>query len=132
MAQQLNLDASDLAFCLFSPRFLELRVLSLFTVLACWAVAASRMGKGLVFGQNLFSARRITLSQEAILAGSIDPCKVGRLAWDRAHKDSTRAALVPGRGASTSRGKPSQGQLGGCFQGRLCTAPGVSHFGRCA
>eukprot|EP00983_Pelagomonas_calceolata_P040407 1137602-Pelagomonas_calceolata.AAC.7 len=56
--------------------FLELQLLSLVEVLACWAVAASRVGKGLVSEQNLSSTR--------------------------VNKDSIRAALVPGRGASTN------------------------------
>eukprot|EP00983_Pelagomonas_calceolata_P010664 345026-Pelagomonas_calceolata.AAC.1 len=40
------------------------------------------------------------------------PCRdLGRInvslfAWDRAHKDSIRTALVPGRGANTIREKP--------------------------
>eukprot|EP00983_Pelagomonas_calceolata_P061175 1146716-Pelagomonas_calceolata.AAC.1 len=56
IAWQLNLDASDLAFCLVKAKltrgFCELRVLSLGKVLACWAVAVSRVEKGLVSGQN--------------------------------------------------------------------------------
>eukprot|EP00983_Pelagomonas_calceolata_P086211 1156718-Pelagomonas_calceolata.AAC.4 len=36
---------------LFLSGFLKLQVLSLVIVLACWAVAASRVGKGLVSGQ---------------------------------------------------------------------------------
>eukprot|EP00983_Pelagomonas_calceolata_P044982 1139512-Pelagomonas_calceolata.AAC.2 len=38
--------------------------------------------------------------------------KVGGPAWDRAHKDSIRAALVSGRGASTIKGNPVRENLG--------------------
>eukprot|EP00983_Pelagomonas_calceolata_P070889 1150964-Pelagomonas_calceolata.AAC.3 len=55
---------------------------------------------------------------------------MGRLAWGRAQKDSTRATLVPGRGASTIRGNPGRDRFVRCFQGLPYLAPGVSHFGR--
>eukprot|EP00983_Pelagomonas_calceolata_P008984 292160-Pelagomonas_calceolata.AAC.8 len=67
-----------------------------FTFPTCWAVAASRVE--MASGQNLNSIRWMSLFEE-----DISRIKVGRSASDRAHKDSTRAALVPGRGASTIR-----------------------------
>eukprot|EP00983_Pelagomonas_calceolata_P120618 1160722-Pelagomonas_calceolata.AAC.18 len=52
-------------------------------------------------------------------------------AWNRAHKDSIRAALVKGRGANTIRGKRSgtasspsfKSQVGRCSQGLLYPDP---------
>eukprot|EP00983_Pelagomonas_calceolata_P121834 1160839-Pelagomonas_calceolata.AAC.6 len=40
-----------------------------------------------------------------VLGRDLIRVKVGRSAWDRAHKANVRAALVPGRGASTIREK---------------------------
>eukprot|EP00983_Pelagomonas_calceolata_P023363 735420-Pelagomonas_calceolata.AAC.1 len=41
-----------------------------------------------------------------VLRRDLGGIKVGLSAWNRAHKESNRAALVPGRGASNIRGNP--------------------------
>eukprot|EP00983_Pelagomonas_calceolata_P066455 1149052-Pelagomonas_calceolata.AAC.1 len=41
-----------------------------------------------------------------VLRRDLGRIKVSLSAWDRAHKDSIRATLVPGREASTVREKP--------------------------
>eukprot|EP00983_Pelagomonas_calceolata_P051464 1142424-Pelagomonas_calceolata.AAC.4 len=66
---------------------LELRILSLVIALACWAVAASIVGKGLVSGQ--IKSNKVNVP---ILRRDLCRIKVGGSAWDRAHKDSIRAA----------------------------------------
>eukprot|EP00983_Pelagomonas_calceolata_P083831 1156238-Pelagomonas_calceolata.AAC.2 len=45
--------------------------------------------------------------------GRID---VGRSSWDRAHKDSIRAAMVSGRGASTIKENPVRDSSGDIFR----------------
>eukprot|EP00983_Pelagomonas_calceolata_P023314 734359-Pelagomonas_calceolata.AAC.1 len=66
---------------LFLFEFLELRALSLWTE---------------------FQFNEVDIS---ILRKDLGRTKVGSSAWDRAHKESIRAALVAGRGASTIREK---------------------------
>eukprot|EP00983_Pelagomonas_calceolata_P050073 1141794-Pelagomonas_calceolata.AAC.1 len=46
--------------------------------------------------------------------------KVVRSTWGRAHKDSIRATLVSGRGASTSREKPVRNCSGDTFRNSPC------------
>eukprot|EP00983_Pelagomonas_calceolata_P006553 215345-Pelagomonas_calceolata.AAC.1 len=74
---------------LFLRGILELRVLSLIKVLACWVVAASRVDKGLVSGQK-FEFNKMNVP---ILRRVFGKIKVVKLTWDRAHKDSIRATL---------------------------------------
>eukprot|EP00983_Pelagomonas_calceolata_P018397 575972-Pelagomonas_calceolata.AAC.1 len=51
-----------------------------------------------------------------ILGRYLSRIKLGRPAWDRAHKDSIRAALVLGRGASTIRENPVRDSSGDIFR----------------
>eukprot|EP00983_Pelagomonas_calceolata_P068924 1150139-Pelagomonas_calceolata.AAC.2 len=68
-------------------------------VLVRWAVAASRVGKGLVSLDREDRFNKVTL-KIPVLKRDLDRINVGGLAWERAHKDSVRAALAPSRGAS--------------------------------
>eukprot|EP00983_Pelagomonas_calceolata_P023503 740009-Pelagomonas_calceolata.AAC.1 len=47
-----------------------------------------------------------------VLGRDLGRIQVGKPAWDRAHEDSIRAALVPGKGASTIRKKTVKNSTG--------------------
>eukprot|EP00983_Pelagomonas_calceolata_P043206 1138816-Pelagomonas_calceolata.AAC.2 len=64
---------------------------------ACWSVADSTVGKRVGIRAQ-FKWNKMNVP---VLRKDLSRIKVGRLAWDRVLKDSIRAALVPGRGAST-------------------------------
>eukprot|EP00983_Pelagomonas_calceolata_P122197 1160884-Pelagomonas_calceolata.AAC.15 len=51
-----------------------------------------------------------------VLGRDLSRIKVGSLSWDRAHKDSVRAALVSGRGASTVLENPVRDHSGDVFR----------------
>eukprot|EP00983_Pelagomonas_calceolata_P037565 1136394-Pelagomonas_calceolata.AAC.10 len=51
-----------------------------------------------------------------VLGRDLSRINVSGSAWDGAHKDSVRAALVPGSGASTSRENPVRDSLRDVFR----------------
>eukprot|EP00983_Pelagomonas_calceolata_P010376 336592-Pelagomonas_calceolata.AAC.1 len=84
--------------------FLELQVLSLVLVLACRAAAASRAEKGVGIRVEL----KLNKVNVPVLRRDLSGIKLARPVWDTVHRDSIRAALVPGRGVSTIRENPGR------------------------
>eukprot|EP00967_Tisochrysis_lutea_P115048 scaffold183922_cov18-Tisochrysis_lutea.AAC.1 len=52
----------------------------------------------------------------SVLRRDLCRIRVGKLAWNKAHKDSIRASLVPGRGSSNVRENPFRDNLGDAFR----------------
>eukprot|EP00983_Pelagomonas_calceolata_P055352 1144116-Pelagomonas_calceolata.AAC.1 len=115
MAWQLNLDASDFAFCLTACDSACHANEDDVQVLACWAAAASRVirEKGLSRdsgkGVGIRAESKFDTVNVPVLRRDLSRIKVGGSAWDRAHDDRTRTALVPGRGASTEGYRVTRG-----------------------
>eukprot|EP00983_Pelagomonas_calceolata_P045512 1139770-Pelagomonas_calceolata.AAC.1 len=64
-----------------------------------------------------------------VLRRDLSRTKVGRWAWDRAHRESVRAALVPGREASVIREYPVRESSGDVLRDFNALFQG-SHLGR--
>eukprot|EP00983_Pelagomonas_calceolata_P095931 1158071-Pelagomonas_calceolata.AAC.10 len=75
---------------LFLLGFLKLWFRSLDVVLACWGAALPKCGTGSSIRARLYF-KKVNIP---VLRRGPGRIQVGGLAWDRAHKDSIRAALV--------------------------------------
>eukprot|EP00983_Pelagomonas_calceolata_P101159 1158662-Pelagomonas_calceolata.AAC.10 len=94
---------------LFLFRFLELQVLNLAIVLGN---CSFQSGKGVGIRAE-FNSNKTNVSVER---SDLSWIKVGRTSWDRAHEDSAMAALVPGRGVSTTPLRPVEDSSGDVFR----------------
>eukprot|EP00983_Pelagomonas_calceolata_P064823 1148302-Pelagomonas_calceolata.AAC.2 len=84
----------------------------------------TRHSAGMLGRCNFQSRKKVGIRAECklnktdvpVLGRVLSRIKLGRPAWDRAQKDSIRAALVSGRGASTIRGKTVRDSSGDVFR----------------
>eukprot|EP00983_Pelagomonas_calceolata_P013160 420444-Pelagomonas_calceolata.AAC.1 len=90
---QLNLKARDLALCLVRPKLTRGLIVACVGMLGSCSFQRNR-------GIRVWTEFQLNKVDIPVLRRDLGRIMVGLSAWDRAHKESIRAALVAGRGAS--------------------------------
>eukprot|EP00983_Pelagomonas_calceolata_P097863 1158288-Pelagomonas_calceolata.AAC.6 len=115
MAWKLNLIANDLASCLGRPKLLRNLLMVILAAALEPGCSASMLGSCSFQsgkGVGIRAELKFNKVNVPVLRRDLSRIKLVRPVWDRVHKDSIRAALVPARGASSIRENPGRDSSG--------------------